>query len=127
MEALTHIKWLKIEIFKNSVEQALNTLMPLLHIQIYLLTYYQFQDTNHRLKGYVEELEELRMLPLPYGLLANELVEVIDQERVMPGITWIGKFAEDYPFLDHHSTLKEKGSLPLADPRAPPKEISNPH
>lgn len=101
--------------------------MPLLHIQLYLLTYYRFHDLNQRLRHYVEELEELRMLPLPYGLLANELVEVIDQERIMPGITWIGKFAEDFPFLDHHSTLKEKSSLPLADPRVPPKEIINPH
>jgi hypothetical protein len=33
----------------------------------------------------------------------------------MPGITWIGKFAEDFPFLDHHSTLKEK----------PPKVVIN--
>jgi len=101
--------------------------MPLLHIQLYLLTYNRFHDQNQRLRSYVEELEELRMLPLPFGLLANELVEVIDQERIMPGITWIGKFSEDYPFLDHHSTLKEKASLPLADPRAPPKEITNPH
>jgi hypothetical protein len=57
--------------------------MPLLHIQLYLLTYCPFQnspsqDKDARLKNYVEELEELRMLPLPYGLLANELVEVID-------------------------------------------------
>ena len=62
----------------------------------------------------------MRVLPVPYGLLAHELVEVIDQERIMPGITWIGKFAEDYPFLDHHSTLKEKSSL-----SAP--EVTNPH
>jgi len=26
----------------------------------------------------------------------------------MPGITWVAKFAEDFPFLDHHSTKKEK-------------------
>jgi hypothetical protein len=55
-----------------------------------------------------DEINELRMLPLPEGLLANELIEVIDQERIMPGITWVGKFAEDFPFLDHHSTKKEK-------------------
>jgi hypothetical protein len=46
------------------------------------------------------------MLPLPYGMLANELVEVIDQERIMPGMTWIGKTAEDFPFLDLHSSTK---------------------
>lgn len=74
-----------------------------------------------------EKLEELKMLPLPYGLLANELVEVIDQERIMPGITWIGKFAEDYPFLDHHSTQKEKNSLPNQDPDAQKRINTNFH
>lgn len=48
------------------------------------------------------------MLPLPYGLLAHELIEVLDQERYLPGITWVGKFAEEFPFLDHHSMKKEK-------------------
>jgi hypothetical protein len=55
-----------------------------------------------------DELDELRMLPLPYGLLGHELIEVLDQERYLPSITWIGKFAEDFPFLDHHSMNKEK-------------------
>jgi hypothetical protein len=32
----------------------------------------------------------------------------------MPGMTWIGKFAEDFPMLDHHSTQKEKNKEELA-------------
>jgi hypothetical protein len=67
------------------------------------------------------------MLPIPYGLLTNELIEVIDMERVMPGITWIGKFGEDFPFLDHHSTLKEKQAMPNSEPSQPNKPVVNPH
>jgi hypothetical protein len=95
-------------------------MMPLFHFLIYLLTYFRYMDSNQRLKQLVEAVREMRVLPVPYGLLAHELVEVIDQERIMPGITWIGKFAEDYPFLDHHSTLKEKSSLAAT-------EVTNPH
>jgi len=81
--------------------------MPFLHILLYLITNHRCEDTE-LLDKLGDEINELRMLPLPIGLLANELIEVIDQERIMPGITWVGKFAEDFPFLDHHSTKKEK-------------------
>ena len=47
------------------------------------------------------------MLPVPYGLVAHELIEVIDNERIMPGITWISKMAEDFPQVDCHSLNKE--------------------
>jgi len=50
------------------------------------------------------------MLPMPFGLLAHELTEVVDSERLLPGITWISKLGEDFPFLDHHSTSKEKNT-----------------
>lgn len=85
--------------------------MPLLHVLMYLLINYLYIDKNNKLEELANRLEEYRMLPLPYGLLANELIQVIDQERVMPGISWIQKFAEDYPWVDHHSTQKEKYSI----------------
>jgi hypothetical protein len=47
------------------------------------------------------------LLPVPYGLVAHELIEVIDNERIMPGITWISKMAEDFPQVDCHSLNKE--------------------
>lgn len=49
------------------------------------------------------------MLPVPYGLLAHELIEVVDCERILPGLTRISKLAEDFPFIDHHSIMKERG------------------
>ena len=43
------------------------------------------------------------MLPLPYGLLANELIEVIDNERILPGLVQINKIEEDFPNVDNHN------------------------
>jgi hypothetical protein len=60
------------------------------------------------MRALAEETHEFRMLPLPYGLLPHELIEVIDNERVIPGLTKIFKLAEDFPYLDHHSLNKEK-------------------
>ena len=57
------------------------------------------------------QAHELRMLPVPYGLLAHELIEVVDTERILPGLSRISKLAEDFPFIDHHSIMKEKGNF----------------
>ena len=80
---------------------------------LYLLTYFKYKDQTDE-KNLLEELgnqcHELRMLPIPYGLLAHELIEVVDCERILPGMTRISKLAEDFPFIDHHSILKERGS-----------------
>jgi hypothetical protein len=42
-------------------------------------------------------------MPLPYGLLPHEIIEIIDNERILPGISFIYKTAEDFPFLNHYS------------------------
>ena len=64
-------------------------------------------DRKTHLANLASQVNELRLLPVPYGLLAHELVEVIDNERIMPGITWISKMAEDFPQVDCHSMNKE--------------------
>ena len=48
------------------------------------------------------------MLPLPYGLLTHELIEVLDSERILPGLCLVSKIAEDFPYIDYHSRQKEK-------------------
>ena len=58
------------------------------------------------------------MLPLPYGLLPHELVEVVDNERVIPGLTKIYRLAEDFPYLDHHSLNKENEGYEIAHQKA---------
>lgn len=53
------------------------------------------------------------MLPLPYGLLPHETIEIIDNERIFPGITRVFKLGEDFPYLDNHSISKEKDQIDL--------------
>jgi hypothetical protein len=48
------------------------------------------------------------MLPLPYGLIPHEAIEIIDNERIIPGITKAFKMAEDFPYLDLYSINKSK-------------------
>jgi hypothetical protein len=49
-----------------------------MHILIHLLTFYRFFDQKKRLEELALTVEEFRMVPVPYGLLAHELIEVID-------------------------------------------------
>ena len=60
------------------------------------------------MKTLADEAHELRLLPMPYGLLTHELIEVLDTERMVPGLTFISKLAEDLPWIDYHSTTKEQ-------------------
>jgi hypothetical protein len=76
------------------------------HLLIHLFTYYKFSD-RELLRILAQEAHELRMLPLPYGLLPHEMIEIVDNERIIPGLTKIFKLAEDFPWLDHHSLQKE--------------------
>ncbi len=39
-------------------------------------------------------------MPMPYGLLPNELLEIIDNDRILPGVSMVYKMAEDFPFLN---------------------------
>ena len=59
------------------------------------------------LKDLADEAHELRLLPVPYGLLTHEFMEVVDSERIIPGLSLISKLAEDFPWVDYHSRNKE--------------------
>lgn len=86
---------------------SIEKVLPLFHTMIYLISYFKFSDKD-KMKILASECHEFRMLPLPYGLLPHEFVEIADNERILPGITKIFKLAEDFPYLDYHSLNKEK-------------------
>jgi len=70
----------EIKYFKKSIfydQQRTPGLMPFLHILLYLITNDRCEDTKI-LDKLGKEIHELCNLPLPIGLLANELIEVID-------------------------------------------------
>ena len=68
---------------------------------------FNFEKRQEILEKLADEAHELRLLPLPYGLLTHELIEVLDSERILPGLCLISKIAEDFPFIDYHSRNKE--------------------
>lgn len=51
--------------------------MPLMHILINLLSYYPLHHGD-LLKKLADEIDELRMLNMPYGMLVNELCIMLD-------------------------------------------------
>ncbi len=85
-------------------DEIINKILPLFHTLIVLFTYMKFPDVD-KMKRFAQNCHELRLLPLPYGLLPHELIEVLDNENIVPGITKMFKLAEDFPFID---TLKEE-------------------
>jgi len=42
-------------------------------------------------------------MPLPYGLLPHEMMEIIDNERILPGISHLYKIGEDFPSLNNYN------------------------
>jgi hypothetical protein len=89
-------EWLELNI------EQIEKVLPLFHVLLTIMaTHAKFSDRD-KLRILAQESHELRMLPLPYGLLPHELIEAVDNERVIPGLTRIFKLAEDFPYLDHH-------------------------
>lgn len=41
---------------------------------------------------------------MPYGALPNELCEIIDNEKVLPGISQVFKIGEDIPLLNEYDS-----------------------
>lgn len=117
-----YIKDLKREILELNKDELASKLLPLMHISMFMITYFlckehgrennssSFRDFEKRqaiLKDLADEAHEFRLLPVPYGLLTHELIEVVDSERIMPGLSLISKLAEDFPWIDYHSRNKE--------------------
>lgn len=40
---------------------------------------------------------------MPYGALASELVDLIQNERILPGISYVFKVGEDVPSLNDYN------------------------
>ena len=45
-------------------------------------------------------------MPLPYGLLPHQLIEIVDNERILPGISKIYQIGEDFPSLNSYNFNK---------------------
>ena len=43
---------------------------------------------------------DLQLMPLPYGMLPHEMIDIVDNERILPGLTYLYKTGEDFPCLN---------------------------
>lgn len=105
------VRELKLAIVRNQDEkylpadkhgELLNKILVYMHLLIQIVTRGQFIWHTKRLEQLATEVHELRLMPLPYGLLPHKLVEVIDNERIMPGLSQIYKIGDDCPLLNDY-------------------------
>jgi hypothetical protein len=70
-----------------------------------MLINFQITDDQSIFKQLADESHELRLMPLPYGLLPHELIEISDNERILPGISFLYKLSEDFPQLNNFNLI----------------------
>jgi hypothetical protein len=88
----------KKKLFENMEDdgEKIEKILPLFHIILNAFTCFKFTNREY-MEKLAAESHEFRMLPLPYGLIPHEVIEVIDNEKVLHGITKIFKYSEDFP------------------------------
>ena len=73
-------------------------------ILMHLVINFQFsEEAKDIFKDFAVISHELRLNPLPYCLLPHELVEIFDNERILPGISYLHKSGEDFPYLNSYN------------------------
>ncbi len=106
---ISEIQAFKKRLYEELEQKAekIEKVLPMFHVLIQLFTFFKVTDRK-AVELLAQEAHELRMLPIPYGLLPHEMIEIADNERVIPGLTKIFKLAEDFPYLDNYSLTKER-------------------
>ena len=84
-------------------------ILPMFHILINLIVNFKFTDNKNAFANLSESSHELRLMPLPYGLLPHQLIEIVDNERILPGISKIYQIGEDFPGLNNYQFGKIHG------------------
>jgi len=78
-------------------------IMVLLHYLMQLFIY--FPVTDHELLKQLHELcIEFRLLPKPYGILADEFVQLLENEYRTPCTALLYKIREDFPAIDIYTS-----------------------
>ena len=82
----------------------LDKMMIYYSILLHLIINFQFsEEVKDIYKDFAVISHELRLNPLPYCLLPHELVEIFDNERILPGISFLHKTGEDFPYLNDYN------------------------
>lgn len=87
----------------------LDKLLPLYHIVMTMITNFLLPEEAKEIYKELSVVSfDLRLNPLPYGILPHEVVEMLDNEKVLPRISHLFKTSEDFPYLNHFDiSLKE--------------------
>ena len=78
------------------------------HILVYMFLNYQFEEAQEVLRDLGDLFEELKFLPQPYGLLSHDLEEIIQNEKILPGISFLYKNGEEFPYLNQFAFKQEE-------------------
>ena len=106
-----------IEIYKKKLISEMNEngerdkenlikILPMFHMLIHLVVNYKYTENRAEFAQLSESSHELRLMPLPYGLLPHQLIEIVDNERIMPGISKIYLLGENFPNLNSYNFNK---------------------
>ena len=93
---IDYLKDFKDKLFKQ--EERKDKVLVLFHVLIFFFTYFKVNDSN-LLNELATISHEIRLLPMPYGLLPHELIDILDNERTFHGLVRIQKLTEDLPYL----------------------------
>lgn len=78
-----------------------------------LFTFRTYDDAERTLIPLADICTEFRFLPNPYGEIANELCEILENESYFPTITKLKRLMEDFPKIIEFDRKSENKSLAM--------------
>ena len=91
--------------------QYLDRVLVVTFILFQMIVILQFKNAQEILKDISSRMRELRLLPMPFGLIPDEMISAIDNERLLPGTTFIQKLSEDLPLINETSLMMNQYAL----------------
>ena len=98
-----------INLRANDSKTAQSSLLPLLHILENILTIYPIISYDS-MDALIIDLDIIRRWPVPYGLLAHKLLELVIKELKSPGSAMRYKFRDEFPMIDLCVPIFEQNS-----------------
>lgn len=91
-------------------QEEIQKVLPQYHLLIQLIQNYQYLGNNKVFKTLADISHELQLMPLPFGLLPQELIYMVDHERIIPGVSFMEQVGDDFPLLNIYDQdlLKKK-------------------
>ena len=106
----------KMIFYMDEDQEEIQKVLPQYHLLIQLIQNYQFLGNSKVFKTLADISHELQLMPLPYGLLPQELIYMVDHERIIPGVSLMEQIGDDFPLLNiYDQDLLKKHDLQRRD------------